>query len=129
MKQDEELNCVIERYKTSCNDIIKLFADRYEVCVSADDWVSGDVGGVICINEEFYLNMEEVILMLKNDVSWDEFLRWWDYNLDAHDLCLNAINLRSWLMGAPRLSKEQIEGLKEKKQELQDLVDKYNEKF
>lgn len=128
-KQDEEFKLLFNRYKSSCNDLVRLFADRYEVSVGSDDWVAGDVGGTICINEEFFLNMDEIIFMMKNGVSWDEFLRWWDYNLDAHYLGLNSINLRSWIMGAPHLTQEQIEGLKEKQKELQDLVDKYKKDF
>lgn len=119
----------IDDYKDACNNIIALFAEHYEVSVGKDDWVGGEVGSTICINEEFYLGMEDIILMLYKDVSWDEFLRWWDYNLDAHFLGLNSINLRSWLMGAPRLTDEQINGLKEKRKELQDLVDKYKKDF
>lgn len=119
----------VKEYEAACNNVVEVFSEKYEVSVSRFDWVGGTIGGIISINDEFFLNMEDMVLMLRNDIPWSAFIEWWDYNTDAHYLGINSINLRSWVMGAPRLSKEQIEGLKEKKQELQDLVDKYNEKF
>lgn len=119
----------VDYYKDACNNIISLFAEHYEVSVGKDDWVGGEVGSTICINEEFYLGMDEIILMLNKDVSWNEFLRWWDYNLDAHFLNLNALNLRSWLNGCPRLSQEQIDELKKMRKDLDDIVETYKKKF
>lgn len=119
----------INDYEVACNNLVAFFAERYDVSVGAGDWVAGVVGSTVCINEEFYVNMEDIVLMLKNDVSWSDFLECWDYNMDASYLGLNSINLRSWIMGAPRLSKEQIDGLKGKRKELEDLVKKYKERF
>ena len=127
--KEYKTNEVLENYNNACNDVVKAFSERYEVNVSEEDWVAGEVGGAICINEEFFVGMEILIIMLKNNVPWEEFLRWWDYNMDANLLGLNTINFVSWLTGAPRLSKEQLDGLKEKRKELTDLVEKYKKEF
>lgn len=124
-----KVNSYILNYEKSCNELVLFFAQKYELSVSKEGWVAGVVGGTICVNDEFYLNMEDIVLMLKEDISWTAFLEWWDYNMDAHYLGLNAINLRSWIKGAPRLTKEQIEGLKGKRKELDELVEKYNSKY
>lgn len=119
----------INDYKTACNAVINVFSKKYEVSVTEEDWVAGVVGGKVCINDEFYIDMEDVILMLTKDVSWNEFLRWWDYNIDANYLGIRFVNLVSWLKGAPRLSREQLDNLKEKRQELDKLIEDANEKY
>ena len=119
----------IRQYEDACNALIDFFAETYDVSVSKEDWVAGVIGSTICINEEYFVNMEDVVLMLRKEIAWDTFLEWWDYNMDASFLGLNLINLRSWVMGAPRLSKEQINGLKGRRKELEDLVEKYKEQF
>ena len=43
-------------------------------------------------------------------------------------LGLNQINLKSWLMGAPRASKENIAEIKARRNELEELIKNQNEK-
>ena len=122
-KDNKRIEASIREYKDACNNILAEFAEKYEVQVDSDCWVAGDVGTVACINEEFYLNMEDIILMLEMDVSFDEMLMWWDYNMDVSLLGLNSINLRSWLNGAPRYKPEQIERLKSLRKEIEELTE------
>lgn len=123
------IEATIKKYQDACNDVVRLFADKYDVCVSQSDWVAGEIGGTICVNDEFYLPMDEIILMLTRNVEWSEFLRYWDYNMDAYYLGINTIKMKAWIDGAPRLNNEQIENLKERKAELDGLIKSYNEKF
>lgn len=117
-----------QAYVKACNDYIQAFAKHYDVTVDNDDWVAGDVGGTICINDEFFLNMEEIRFMLKNNMSWEAFLDWWDYCLDCHYLGLDSMNLRSWFKGAPRHTKEARDKIRKAKKELEDLIKEENEK-
>ena len=117
----------IKDYEVACNNLVSLFAKKYDVSVSKDDWVANVVGGTISINDEFFLSMEEIVIMIRENVPWETFLAWWDYDMDASLLGLDTINLSSWIKGAPRLSKEQINNLKDKKRELQELVNEYKE--
>jgi hypothetical protein len=66
-----------------------------------------------------------MMYMLNNNIAFDEWLRWYDYCLDAHSLGLDTPNFTSWCKGCPRLTKEQIQNIKEKRQELKELIDSY----
>ena len=122
---NKRIEASIREYKGACNNILAEFAEKYDVQVDSDCWVAGDVGTVACINEEFYLNMEDIILMLEKDVDWDEFLRWWDYNLEVSLLELNPINLRTWLMGdmKKRYKPEQLERIRDLRKEIDELTE------
>lgn len=51
---------------------------------------------------------------LRNDVQ-----EWLQYNVDVHEYGISYINLKSWLSGAPRMSKEAIEHLRYLKHSLE----------
>jgi len=63
--------------------------------------------------------------MLDNGIAFEDWLRWYDYCLDAHDLGLDTPNFTSWHKGCPRLTEEQIQDIKDKRQELKELMDSY----
>ena len=113
---------LIKDYETACNNIVQAFAKRYEVSCDTSDWVAEKVGGTICVNEEFYLSIEEMILMFKTNISWDEYLRYWDYSYDCATLGLTDMNLASWIAGAPRHSQELRDKIRKMQEELNDLI-------
>ena len=121
-----ELNELNNRYEEACNDILQAFSKTYDVQVDAQDWVAGQTGTVACVNEEFYINMDDILFMLNNDVEWNTFLAWWDYCLDCSMLGLNDINLQSWCKGAPRYSQESIDRLKSMRKDLDDEIARMN---
>lgn len=60
--------------------------------------------------------------------EWQDLIEWYDYNCEGGMLGLNTINLKSWLMGAPRASKEAIAEIKARRKELEELIKNQNEK-
>lgn len=119
---------LIKDYEEACNNIVKAFSKRYEVYCDTSDWVAEKVGGTICINEEFYLSIEEMILMFKTNISWDEYLRYWDYSYDCATLGLTNMNLESWIKGAPCHSKEIRDKIRKMREELNELIDNANKR-
>lgn len=53
--------------------------------------------------------------MLRADIE-----EWIDYNVDVATFGIQYINLKSWLAGAPRVSKERLEQLKALKREFEE---------
>lgn len=119
------LELIESRYADACNEYLKAFCERYELQYVDDPWVGDDVGSVACVGHSYFIDMSEIRFMLRSNVDWDEYLRYLDYNIDASLLGLDTINLRSWCKGCPRLSREQIEELQQKRKELDDLVEEY----
>ena len=113
-----------KNYEKACNEILKAFCQTYELQYEEDAWVAGDVGTIALIGD-YYIDFQNMIYMLDNGIAFEEFLRWYDYSLDAHDLGLDTPNFTSWCKGCPRLTKEQIQGIKDKRQELKELIESY----
>lgn len=124
----KKIDDLFVRYNEVCNEITRAFAEKYDVSVDDEDWTKNHQGGVF-VNEIFYINLDDVIMMLDKDVSFDEFIRWWDYCEECRELGLGDCNLRAWVMNCPRHSKESIERLKSLRQELNDLIKEENSKI
>lgn len=60
-------------------------------------WVGEHHGGICCFDDTDYLNVEDMILILEQDITYDQYSEWRNAELDHPD---QHINLRSWLMGA-----------------------------
>lgn len=113
-----------ENYEKDCNEYLKAFCSTYELQYEEDAWVAGDVGTIALIGD-YYINFQNMMYMLDNGVAFEVWLRWYDYCLDAHELGLDVPNFQSWHKGCPRLTEEQIQDIKDKRQELKELIDSY----
>ena len=113
-----------ENYEKACNEYLKAFCSTYELQYEEDAWEAGDVGTIALIGD-FYIDFQDMMYMLNNGIAFEEWLRWYDYCLDAHDLGLDMPNFTSWHKGCPRLTKEQIQDIKDKRQELKELINSY----
>lgn len=96
----KELNAsqlgTIELFKTACNRLatfvnMQLFDGCRKWC-----WIGDEVGGACDFEESDVLNPEDMVRIIENDMSYDEYAEWRDANLDH----AQYINLKSWLMGA-----------------------------
>ena len=117
----KELN---KAYEKACNDILKAFAEEYEVQVDEQDWVAGDVGGIVGLcQSEYFLNFEDLLYMLNNNIQFTEFLKWWDYNAEVGILGLKGMNFKSLIKGAPRCPQETLDKLNALHKEIDELTE------
>ena len=58
-------------------------------------WIGDEVGGVCDFEECDVLNPEDMVRIIENNMTYDEYAEWRDANLDNN----RYINLKSWLMG------------------------------
>lgn len=66
----------------------------------------------------------DILIRLRNDVQ-----AWLEYNTDVAQFHIQYINLKSWLMGAPRVSQEQIDHLRELRDSLNNTVEEYRAEY
>lgn len=119
-----KLNELNKAYEKACNDILKAFAEEYEVQVDEQDWVGGDVGGIVGLcQSEYFLNFEDLLYMLNNNIPFTEFLKWRDYSAEVGILGLNGMNFKSWIKGAPRYPQESIDRLQALHKEIDELTE------
>ena len=116
-----------QEYEHICNRYLVEFANKYDLSLEPDAWVGGDVGTVAYVSD-YYFGFDDIRRCVDEDVEWKDIIEWYDYTMEAVPLGFNNINLKSWLMGAPRASKEEIERIKSLRNEIDDIVKSANEK-
>ena len=116
-----------QEYEHICNRYLVEFANKYELSLEPDAWVSGDVGTVAYVSD-YYFGFDDIRRCVDENVEWQDLIEWYDYNCEGGMLGLNTINLKSWLMGAPRAGKEAIAEIKARRKELEGLIKQQNEK-
>lgn len=58
-------------------------------------WIGNEVGGACDFDECDVLNPEDMVRVIENGLTYDEYAEWRDANIDNN----RYINLKSWLMG------------------------------
>ena len=101
-----EINSAIKNYKEVCDYLVRLFIKQMGL-KSNYYWVA-DKAGTIADVSEYFVDMETIITALENNVNFDTFSEWYDYNSKAWIYEIESINFESWIKGCPHLSEEEI---------------------
>ena len=91
-----ELKKIIKQYKDSCNDLAELVNEQLFDGCREWYWIGDEVGGACDFEETDVLTPEDMVRIIENGLTYDEYAEWRNANLDNG----RYINLRSWLMGA-----------------------------
>lgn len=91
-----KLKKFIKQYKDSCNKLAELVNMQLFGGCRKWYWIGEEVGGACDFEEADVLNLEDMVRIIENGLTYDEYAEWRDANLDN----LLYINLKSWLMGA-----------------------------
>lgn len=89
-------NAVIKVYHDVCNKLAELVNSQLFDGCRKWYWIGDEVGGVCDFEDSDVLNPEDMVRIIENGMSYDEYAEWNDANLDND----SYINLKSWLMGA-----------------------------
>lgn len=85
----------VEQYKKSCNELAELVNQQLFDGCRKWYWIGDDVGGVCDFECVDILNSEDMLRIIENGLTYDEYAEWRNANLDNK----RYINLKSWLMG------------------------------
>ena len=95
----KELNAsqlgTLELFKTACNRLATFVNTQLFDGCREWYWISDEVGGACDFEETDVLNPEDMVRIIENNMTHDEYAEWRDANLDNN----RYINLKSWLMG------------------------------
>ena len=58
-------------------------------------WIGAEVGGLCDFEDCDVLKPEDMVRIIENNMTYDEYAEWRDANIDNN----RYINLKSWLMG------------------------------
>lgn len=112
-----------EHFVKGCNEYLRLFCEKHDFDYeeAKESWVANCVGDVTCVGDIF-VGMQTIITDIEMDAHKEEFIKWYDYNLVAHEFGFTTPNFESWLKGCPRVSEEAFKKLQGLKNDLDDAI-------
>ena len=86
----------IELFKFACNSLATAVNKQLFDGCRKWYWIGDEVGGACDFEETDVMNPEDMVRIIENDITYDQYAEWREANLDDG----RYINLKSWLMGA-----------------------------
>lgn len=115
-------------YRQACNQYLALFCEKHGYDLRDAEWVGGEPGSVAEIGD-YFVGMQTIIDDLTMDAPEEEFIRWYDYCLEADALGLDSPNYRSWLKGCPRIPEDRLQRLRDLRDELREETERIKREF
>ena len=78
-------------------------------------------------NESYTFDMSTIRTDIDEDAPEEQLLEWYSYTEEASLFNLTTPNFHHWLHGCPRSSPEELQHLKDMKQEFEDKIKEINE--
>ena len=85
----------IELFRFACNSLATAVNKQLFDGCRKWYWIGDEVGGACDFEETDVLNLEDMVRIIENDITYDQYAEWREANLDDG----RYINLKSWLMG------------------------------
>ena len=94
-KAPRKVLSVVREFKKACDDLAELVnVQLFDGCRKWY-WIGDEVGGACDFEDCDVLNPEDMMRIIENGLTYDEYAEWRDANIDNN----RYINLKSWLMG------------------------------
>jgi hypothetical protein len=119
------------QYNSVVGDYCQMFCLKHGWLYDPKNWVGNRVGEVLNINEEMFVDFNDIKADIDNDFKIEDFEDWYNYTQELFALgCTKQINYYAFAKGAPLpYSKEQLdlirkskEQVKKAEEELQDCM-------
>lgn len=89
---------LILQFHRTCNSLADAINQQLFDKSRTPYWVANEVGGICDFGDTDFLTPEDMVLILKADLTYDEYAEWRDANIKYGETKGN-INLKSWLKG------------------------------
>lgn len=98
MDKNKEIGYYLENFEIACDELAKLISKHLFHQARDWYWVDDIVGGICDFDGTDSLTPEEMVLILNNDVDYEEYAEWRDANI-KHGGTKGFIKLSSWIKG------------------------------
>lgn len=129
MVSDAVKRMLKENYEKACNGYLVELLNMWEYDSYYGFWVRDEVGGTYCYGDSIYLNMDEIIYCVVNDITEHEYQEYLEYNVTAIEFNFKPLSLESWHNNAPRVPQSTFDRLRKLKQDLADAVEEEKERL
>ena len=110
-------------FEKAVGSYVDAFLELFELNKRDCWWVGDRIGlDLFCFGDMYAMSLEEMVYIVENGVTFDEYLAYIDYNEKCAEFNLPTLNLRSWHEGAPRVSDATIQHLKMLKRSLEKAI-------
>ena len=89
---------LIQQFHAACNALVNAVNVQLFDGTRTPYWVANEVGGICDFEDTDFLPPEEMVLILKANLTYAEYAEWRDANIEYGETKGN-INLKSWLKG------------------------------
>lgn len=135
-----EIKDLKEKFDLLCNTYVTLFCQKHELPYSEADWIGDEVGGVLSIAGERFVDFRDLKYDIDQNVEVGLYEKWDDYcdrisEIEAKyeslfsprrdEGRLRHINYESWVAGAPRYSDEELDKKNENLEHLEQMKEKF----
>lgn len=87
---------IISIYKNACAELAELINQRLFDGCRNPYWIGDVVGGICDFDGTDTITADDMVLIIENNMTYEQYAEWRNANLDNGD---KYINLKSWLMG------------------------------
>ena len=94
-KAPRKVPSVIRKYKKACDDLAELVNEQLFDGCRDWYWIGDEVGGACDFEETDVLNPEDMVRIIENGLTYEQYAEWREANLDNG----RYVSLKSWLMG------------------------------
>lgn len=133
MKHERE----IKDFELSVNILAEIFLnkqfgeeDEPKITIDNKDvyWVADDVGGILYYGD-WSFGFNDILTDLKDDAPKGAILKYNDYVVQVCDENVAMLNYHSWLKGAPRPRKVDLQRLNDMKRRFAKAISDYEDKI
>ena len=72
------------KYEKIVNEYLQIFIEKQGFYAENCYWIADRVGEILCVNEQYYFNFDEIRFDVDNDVKEGLILKWQDESLDNY---------------------------------------------
>lgn len=118
-----------KNFERAVSDYVAALLEKFGWDAYYGSWVADDCTGVYCYADEYFFNLGDIVYIVDNNVSLETYEEWCEYCAWAQEFRQTSPNLRSWVSGCPRASKQEMESLRKLKQGFEDTIKEYKERY
>lgn len=123
----EQVKKMRKDFEKAVSKYVTAFLEAFELDPKDCWWVGDRVGlDLFCFGDMYAMPLEEMVYIVENKVTLDEYLAYIDYCEKCAEFRLNDMNLRSWHEGAPRIPEYTFNRLGTLKKNIEDLCKEAN---
>ena len=118
-----------ENYEKACTGYLNALKAIWDCNSIYGYWIGEEIGGTYSFDSALFINMDNIIYCVNNNVSRETYEEWLDYCVWAGEFDQITPNLKSWHKGCPRVDKATRDKLTNMQMNLQKLIHETKENF